>query len=72
MGAGSERDAAEIRYDRFDTVPFPFYFRLKTFHLVAIEGIGDILYTPSTFVHKPLKMQPDHTRRILTVAMMAE
>lgn len=65
------RDAAEIRYDRLDTVPFPFYFGLETFHLVAIEGIGDILLTPSTIVYEPFYMKRNHTRRILTVAMMA-
>lgn len=65
------RDAAEVRYDRLDTIPFPFYFGLETFHLVAIEGIGDILYTPSSFVHRPRKANQNHTRRILTVAIMA-
>lgn len=64
------RDAAKICYDGLDTIPFPFYFGLETFHLVAVKGIGDILHAPSTFVHRLLNMKQNHTRRILTVAMM--
>ena len=36
-------DTAQIDDDSLDTVAFAFNFGLETFHLVAIEGIGDIL-----------------------------
>lgn len=33
---------AQIHNDRLDTIALPFNLRLKTLHLVAVEGVGDI------------------------------
>lgn len=33
---------AQVHDDRLDTITLPFNLRLKTLHLVAVEGIGDI------------------------------
>jgi hypothetical protein len=36
-------NAAEVGNDGFDTVTFAFNLGLETLHLVAVEGVGDIL-----------------------------
>lgn len=34
--------AAQVHNDRLDTITLSFNFGLKTLHLVAVEGVGDI------------------------------
>jgi hypothetical protein len=64
-------DAAEIGDNSLDSVSFSFNFGLETLHLVAVEGVGDILYCHQYAIAR-VKGWGVLTRRILTVAMIAD
>jgi len=63
-------NTAEIGNDSLDAVAFALNLRLDTLHLVAVEGIGDILQCglAGHAVNLQIRML---TRRILRVAMIA-
>lgn len=62
-------NAAKIGNNSLDAVAFAFDLGLKTLHLVAVEGVSDILCFWSTnCTHCGKEV---FTRRILTVAMIA-
>lgn len=64
-------NTAQIDDDSFDTVAFAFDLGLKALHLVAIEGVGNIL----TWEISKRRTGPGKggllTRRMLRVAMVA-
>lgn len=62
-------NAAKVDDNSLDAVSFPFNLGLKTFHLVAVERVGDILKSLLAGSHR--KFLGLLTRRILRVAIMA-